>query len=101
MTTIQSGVTAAVKAEDVDGMTREEATSLFRHVAGGLVPLLEKHVGGAKPLADPAVNIQGPENDTFQGWIYAVSLAAPFDTDDLPSDCTAYAAYLSERTPKP
>ena len=93
----QIGVTAAVKAEDVP-QDQAGAASLFRDLGQQLVPKLQEYVGGIQPKATPAVNVAGPEDDTFQGVIYAISLAAPFETDDLPSTCGAYAAHNQNRS---
>lgn len=93
MTSIQCGVTAAVKASDLANASREEAAQYLKDLAHQLLPKLKEHVGGARLQSDPHVNIQGPKDDPIQGSIYAVSLAAPFILEDLPSDSAAYRAY--------
>lgn len=96
MTIVQCGVTAAVQAKELVDLDQVAMTRYMRELAAQLLPKLEEHVGGARPQAAPSVNVAGPEDDPFQGMIYAVSLAAPFHLEELPTHSSAYQAHNKE-----
>ena len=97
MSVVQIGVSAAVQAKDVSALNPDDVPGYFRDLAAQMLPRLEEYVGSAPMKGDPHVNVQGPVDDALQGVIYAVSLAAPFETEELPSHCKAYTTYVTER----
>lgn len=93
------GITVAVQADAVaafDG-DPEGLRSEVRDLADQATVGLQRFVGGIRPRSEVAINFAGPENDPLQGWIYGLTVAAKFDTDDLPVDCEAYRVYVTER----
>lgn len=92
------GVVVAIQADDVQaaqqaGTLADEIKGLAEQAQEGL----RRFVGGAQPRSDLAINLDGPQEDPIQGTIYGLTLAAKFDTDDLPGDCEAYRIYVTER----
>lgn len=89
----QMGVTIAVPAKYIDGRDPAELATDVRDLADQAQPALRHYVGGTTPQGPLAVNFAGPVDDPIQGTIYALTLAAPFDADQLPVDCQAYLDY--------
>lgn len=92
------GLTVALQEDYVReaksaGVLEAEVRALTEQALAGL----RGYVGGAKPVSEFAVNLAGPEDDPIQGSIYGLTVAAKFDTDDLPGDCEAYRVYVTER----
>lgn len=93
------GVIAAIPASVVEGMDRSALTASVKDTAEQMIPRLATYVGQARPQGPMAVRFDGPQDDDLQGRIYAVTLAAPFEERDLPSDCDAYRALYGATAP--
>lgn len=96
------GVTVALRAEHVDAALaagRDNLNREVRELASRAAETLKAYVGGAPPRSELSVRLAGPEPDPIQGYLYGVSVAAIFDTDDLGVDCPARLLLLSEETP--
>lgn len=89
----QMGVTVAVPAKYVDGLSPADLQVEVQALGEQAQPALRHYVGGTIPQGPVAVDWAGPVDDPIQGGIYALSLAAPFDADQLPVDCQAYLDY--------
>lgn len=87
-----AGVSIALNADEFNALLPPERASLMRDVHAWLEPALRKHIADVKPQGQPAFQMDGPHSDPVQGIIYTVTLAVPVETDDLPTDCTAYQA---------
>jgi hypothetical protein len=95
-----AGITCQVKAADMP-QDKTEAKSYVRDLTLQLEQAVRVHVGDAKPQGAPMFSMDGPVPDpshsslSLQGkpeWVYVFTYAVPVNLDDLPSDCTAYAA---------
>lgn len=93
------GVTVAVAAHYVEGRPPEDLRSDVRDLADQIMPKLRIYVGQAKPQSPFATKFDGPVDDPLQGHIYALTVAALFDDDDLPADCNAYIDVAEGRVP--
>lgn len=94
----QMGLTVAVPAQYVQGLSPDDLRTEVRELGEQMQPALRHYVGGIDPAGPFAVDWAGPEDDPIQGPIYALTLAAPFDADRLPTDCQAY---LDHSNPDP
>jgi len=92
MTLKYAGVSTAIQASMLDGLSKQDTGSLFRNLGDQLAPELRRHIGDVKPKGDPLVDVSGPHLDPVQGMIYVMSMAVLVETDDLPADCPAYEA---------
>lgn len=105
MTVTQMGLTVAIQASDVDAILQEGGREALKREVKDLADQatisLRAYVGGAEPRGPVAVDFRGPEDDPLQGLIYGLSVAAPFDTDDLPSTCPAYGDWNTNREGTP
>lgn len=91
------GLTIAIQADTVaefDG-DPEGLKRAVHNLGEEAQEALRRFVGNAKPQSDLAINFKGPEKDPLQGWIYGLTVAAKFDTDDLPGDCPAYQVHVA------
>lgn len=86
----QMGLTVAVPAKYVDGLTPQDLRRELQDLGEQAQPALRHYVGGIDPAGPLAVDWAGPVDDPLQGLIYALTLAGPFDADRLPVDCQAY-----------
>lgn len=95
-----AGITCQVKASDMP-QDKTEAKAYVRDLALQMEQGVRVHVGGVKPQGAPMFTMDGPVPDPshnsilMQGrpeWVYVFTYAVPVNLDDLPSDCTAYAA---------
>lgn len=97
------GVTVAIKASHVQDVLKAGGkaalSSAVRETAAQALEGLKHYVGGAPLLSEPAVDFRGPEDDPIQGLIYAVSIAAMFDTEALGVDSPARLLMLQEQAP--
>jgi len=87
------GLTVAIPARYITAATPDTMRSEVRDLAEQMIPRLRTYVGGATPRGPMSTKLDGPHNDTLQGNIYALTIAAPFDVNDLPVDCDAYLAF--------
>lgn len=96
------GVTVAIPASVVEGVSRHDLADEFKDLAAQAEPGLRRFVGDAPPKGPLSVKIDGPVDDPLQGMIYSLTLAGPFDDADLPPDCDAYLAFNGPaRAPEP
>jgi hypothetical protein len=86
------GVTVAVPAAEFD-RPRRDLERMLHDMGEQAQPMLRAFVGGTQPRGALSVKIDGPDDHPILGQIYAFTLAAPFETDDLPADCDAYVAF--------
>lgn len=100
MSTKYAGITCQVKADDMP-LDRAEAKSYVRDLALQMEQACRVHVGGVRPQGAPMFSMDGPVPDPSHSsllmagqpeWVYVFTYAVPVRLDDLPSDCTAYAA---------
>lgn len=91
------GLSVLLPLSQVDGMSPDEVKRIIRDMGLQMTPLLRAFVGEAKPKGDPAFRVDGPEDHGLLGPVYVLSIAAPFETDDLPADCDAYLAFNGGR----
>jgi hypothetical protein len=98
-----AGISSMFKAEELPA-NREEAKAYIRDLNAQMEVALRKHIGEVKPRGEIIFSLDGPVPDPsvqsvlLQGqpeWVYVITLAVPVETDDLPADCTAYAALKS------
>lgn len=98
-----AGISAQIDAEDMP-VNREEAKRYVRDLYQQMEVAVRKHVGGVKPRGEVLFSMDGPVPDpsvsslALQGaptLVYVFTCAVPVETDDLPADCTAYAALRS------
>lgn len=98
-----AGISVQVLAEDMPTI-RDHAKGYVRDLYQQLEQALRTHIGGVKPRGEVIFSMDGPVPDpsvsslALQGtpnWVYVFTCAVPVETDDLPVDCTAYAALKS------
>lgn len=92
MTTRNAGISAALQAGDLMARTKSEAQAVVNDLHLQMEVALREHIGDVEPKGAPQFSFDGPVNDPLQGAIFVLTLQVPVETDDLPADCTAYAA---------
>lgn len=94
-----AGISTQIKAGDLP--RGDAAKAYVRDLAAQLEVAVRKHIGDVRPKGAPMFSMDGPVPDpsvsslALQGkpeLVYVVTYAVPVELDDLPSDCTAYAA---------
>lgn len=102
MTTQYAGLTAMVRATDMPA-DKTAAKGYVRALAEQMEMACRTHVGHVAPKGAPMFTMDGPVDDpstssiSLQGkpeLVYVFTYAVPIETDDLPNDCTAYAAMV-------
>jgi len=95
----QFGVTVGIRAAHVEAVAEGGKANLkreFRDLGEQATEELRTYVGGAPMRSEPAVKIDGPTDDPLQGPMYALSVAALFDTNDLGANCPARLLVMQE-----
>ena len=93
---ITVGVTKAVQAADLAGMTPNDRALFARMVSEALAEDLKQMVKGARPRSDFRFQVQDAVDDPIQGVIVPMTLQADWALDDLDSDSTAYQTHMKE-----
>jgi hypothetical protein len=93
-----AGVTFAIRASDISALAEQPGgealvRDYFRDLGPAALEHLRESVGGIPLRSEPIVRIDGPQDDALQGPIYALSVSAQVDVDDLPVGSTMRAAY--------
>jgi hypothetical protein len=91
------GVSIALPAQlatydDGTPWDRDGWVAAVNHYQPQLLETLRRHVGGAQPVTEPQMNLDGPHSDPLQGPIYVMTAAAWFMPGSLAIDCPAYKA---------
>jgi hypothetical protein len=92
------GVSIAIPLnETVDDDTKrpwsqQDWRDFIREAQPQMLDRLRQHVGGARFVAEPQMNVDGPHSDPLQGPIYVLTIAAWFHPASLSADCTAARA---------
>jgi len=98
-----AGISTQTLAADMP-TDKTAAKAYVRDLAAQLEVAVRKHVGDVKPKGAPMFSMDGPVPDPsvqsvlLQGkpeLVYVFTYAVPVELDDLPVDCTAYAALVS------
>lgn len=88
-----AGVTVAIRAIDLPDPTSPEARQWLHDLGEQTVEHLRQAVGGIALRSEPVVRFDGPQDDALQGSIYALSISAQIDVDDLPVGSAMRAAW--------
>lgn len=92
-----AGITFAIRASDVSDLAvrggEQAVRDYFRETGAAALEHLRESVGGIPLRSEPIVNIAGPEADPLQGMIYALSVSAQVDVEELPAGSTMRAAW--------
>lgn len=92
-----AGITFAIRASDVSDLAERggepAVRAYFRDTGAAALEHLRESVGGIPLRSEPIVKIDGPDSDPLQGMIYALSVSAQVDVDDLPVGSTMRAAW--------
>lgn len=92
-----AGITSATRASDISALTaeggKEAVRRYFKDLGEQTLEALRQAVGGIPLRSEVIVRLDGPVDDVLQGLIYALTVSAQVDVDDLPAGSDMLAAW--------
>lgn len=91
------GVTKAVQATDLVGLTAHDVGLFSRMASDALLEDLRKITKDTPPVGDLRFSMGDSVDDPLQGVIVPMTLQGDYRVDDLPTDSIAFQTYQQER----